>query len=147
MCPVLLSGLCVVEHCMGSSTRVSHQHVHRCTNCFMQQIRAKGNSAPTASSQHDQIWAYSTVKPYRDSSYKHSSQTDSRRSITLAGHEVDHTQTQTHTTVLLTPLTHTPSMQFTPLLPTTTPTPAPLIMHVRSSVGASFHSNTQTDSL
>ena len=36
------------------------------------------------------------------------------------------TQTNTHTTVLLSPLTHTPSLQFTPLLPTTTPTPAPL---------------------
>ena len=35
------------------------------------------------------------------------------------------TQTATHATVLLTPLTHTPSLQFTPLLPTTTPTPAP----------------------
>ena len=42
------------------------------------------------------------------------------------------TQTHTHTTVLLTPLTHTPSLQFTPLLPTTTPTPAPL---GRPSVG------------
>ena len=71
---------------MGSSTTVNHQH--RCTNCFKEQIRAKGNSAPTACSQHDQVWAYSTVKPYRDSSYnKHSSQTDSRRCITLAGHE------------------------------------------------------------
>ena len=42
------------------------------------------------------------------------------------------TQTDTHTTVLLTPLTHTPSLQFTLLLPTTTPIPAPL---GRPSVG------------
>ena len=42
------------------------------------------------------------------------------------------TQTDTHTTVLLTPLTHTPSLQFTQLLPTTTPTPALL---GRPSVG------------
>ena len=37
------------------------------------------------------------------------------------------TQTTTHTTVLLTPLTHTSSLQFTPLLPTTIPTLAPLV--------------------
>ena len=42
------------------------------------------------------------------------------------------TQTATHTTVLFTPLPHTPSLQFTPLLPTTTPNPAPL---GRTSVG------------
>ena len=38
-------------------------------------------------------------------------------------------QTDTHTTVLLTPLTHTPSLQFTPLLPITTPIPASLGRH------------------
>ena len=42
-------------------------------------------------------------------------------------------QADTHTTVLLTPLTHTPSsLQLTPLLHTTTPAPAPL---GRPSVG------------
>ena len=35
---------CVVEHCMGSSATVYHQH--RRANYFKEQIRAKGNSAP-----------------------------------------------------------------------------------------------------
>ena len=52
--------------------------------------------------------------------------TDQRRLV------LQQTQTATHTTVLLTLLTHTPSLQFTPLLPTTTPIPAPL---GRPSVG------------
>ena len=54
--------------------------------CSKLELRA--TPPPTACSQHDQIWAYSTVKPYRDSSYnKHSSQTDSRLYINWAGHE------------------------------------------------------------
>ena len=38
-------------------------------------------------------------------------------------------QTNRHTTILITPQGHTPSLQFTPLLPTTTHTPAPLGRH------------------
>ena len=60
-------------------------------------------------------------------------------------HRHIHTDTDSHTH-------HSPAhptdlhslLQFTPLLPTTTPTPAPLVMHVCSSVRASFYSNTQT---
>ena len=124
--------------------------------CSKLELRA--TPPPTACSQHDQIWAYSTVKPYRDSYNKHSSQTDSRRCIAWARHEGGHTQTHTHqhirththadTDTHHSPAhptdSHSPFLQFIPLLPTTTPTPAPLVMYAHSSVGASFYSNTQT---
>ena len=59
--------------------------------------------------------------------YTHDTHTDTPTSV--HGEEqltLQQTQTTRHTTVLLTTLVHTPSLQFTPLLPTTTPTPAPL---------------------
>ena len=52
--------------------------------------------------------------------------------VSTAADTDNHTQTTTHTTILITPLGHTPSLQFIPLLTTTTLTPAPL---GRRSVG------------
>ena len=85
-----------LHHCMGMGVWCSTAWAplpQSTTNTGAQialrsKLELRATPPPTACSQHDQIWAYSTVKPYRDSSYnKHSSQTDSKRYIALAGHE------------------------------------------------------------